>query len=115
MHFLTEDLVIVCQHQTGHVDVPPSQDWVTIESRRVIIEPDPEGRPISGCLNFNPAAGIRPCKTTLPVRAGYSEWIKIDGHRVSLDSVVGFTDGTPPRIVDYIVRAPGQCLVSEIP
>lgn len=115
MRFLTEDRVIVCKHQTGHVDVPPSQHWVTIAGRCVLVEPDPEGRPISGCLNFNPAVGLRPCKTTLAVRGGYADWIRIDGHRVCLQSLVGYTDGTPPVSVDYVVREPGQSFVEDHP
>jgi hypothetical protein len=53
--------------------------------------------------------------TTLKVRKGYSDWIRIDGKRVCLDSVIGLTDGTPPGAVDYFVRDPEQLLVEEAP
>src|SRR5215475_6016546 len=104
MLFLTEDSVLICDHIRGIVQNITTQDWVTIESRRIQIEINPEGRPIKGCPNMGP--GIRPCVTTLRVQKGYSEWIRIDGKRVCLDTVTGLTDGTPPGLVDYRVRDP---------
>jgi hypothetical protein len=59
-------------------------------------------------------AGIRPCKNTLKVLRGYSDWIRIDERRVCLDTVTGLTDGTPPGTVKYIVADPGQQLASEL-
>jgi hypothetical protein len=112
MLFLTEDAVLVCNHENGLVDVAPGQDFVTIEGRRVLIDDDPEKRSIKGCSNFNPLAGIRPCLLTLSVRAGYSGFVRVAGKRVCLDTVTGLTDGTPPGIIPYKVRAPGQAFVS---
>jgi hypothetical protein len=103
--------LLVCRHQLGKVTNLPSQDLVTIDARRVLIEADPQGRPISGCPNYGPS--IKPCTTTLRVEAGYSEWIRIDNRSLCLDSVTGFTDGTPPGIVRYIVDAPGQQWVTQ--
>jgi hypothetical protein len=91
----------------------PTQDLVKVEGRRVLVEPNPESRPISGCPNIG--ATIKPCLTTLKVRTGYSEWIRIEGRPVCLDSVVGFTDGTPPGVVEYQVRSAGQIFVEELP
>jgi hypothetical protein len=45
------------------------------------------------------------------VQRGYSEFVRIDGRPVCLESVTGFTDGTPPGVVKYKVNAPGQSLV----
>ncbi|HEV2914241.1 MAG TPA: hypothetical protein VGX92_13270 [Pyrinomonadaceae bacterium] len=112
MLFLTEDAVIVCLHERGIVQNAPSQDWVTIAGRRVLVEVDPEGRPIKGCPNFG--VGIRPCLTTLKVQVGYSDWIRVDGHRVCLDTVTGLTDGTPPGTVMYKVNQAGQPFVEEV-
>ena len=50
---------------------------------------------------------------TLKVVAGYSTLVKIDGHAVCLDTVTGMTDGTPPGVVQYQVRAAGQQLVGS--
>ena len=43
------------------------------------------------------------------VAVGYSEFVRIGGARVCLDSVEGFTDGVPPS--HYTVRDPGQQFV----
>ncbi len=112
MKFLTEDAVVVCNHENGIVSNQPSQGLVTIAGRRVLVDADPENRPIAGCQNSNPPIGIRPCLKTLAVQVGYSGFIRIGGKRVSLDSVTGFTDGTPPGAVHYKVRTPGQGFVS---
>ena len=110
MLLLTQDAVIRCAHD-GRVDVEPlNQAWVTIEGRLVLVEKDPEGRPIHRC----PEVGaMKPCLTTLAVRDGYSNLVRIDQHRVCLDTVTGLTDGTPPGIVVYTVRDPGQPFVTE--
>ena len=111
MKFLTEDAVIKCKHVVGLVKIAPSQPWVTIEGRKVLVATDPEGRPISGCPNIG--ATIKPCTSTLKVQEGYSGLLRIDGRAVCLDTVSGLTDGTPPGIVKYEVFAPGQAFVGE--
>jgi hypothetical protein len=113
MLLLTEDALLVCQHELGKVGIEPTQDLVKVTGRRVLVEPNPEGRSISGCPNLG--ATIKPCLNTLAVRTGYSEWIRIEGQPVCLDSVVGFTDGTPPGVVEYQVRSAGQEFVEELP
>ena len=114
MLILTEDAVLICNHILGRVANRPSQTLVTVEKRKVLVENDPEGRQISNCPNSNPFAGMKPCQLTLVVDAGYSDFVRIDGHRVCLDTVTGLTDGTPPGTVIYKVRQPGQTLVSEV-
>jgi hypothetical protein len=52
-----------------------------------------------------PTSGLR-------VEAGYSDFLRIDGHRVCLDPVTGRTNGVPP-IFHYLVRDPGQRLVGS--
>jgi hypothetical protein len=110
MFFLTEDATVVCDHRTGVVTNQPTQNWVTISQRRILVEPDPEGKTIKGCPNYGPT--IKPCVTTLKVKEGYSDFISIDGRAVCLDTLTGLTDGTPPGAVNYIVVDPGQRLVS---
>ena len=111
MRWLTQDAVLVCLHEMGRVNIVHTQELVTIEDRNVLIEPNPESRPINGCPNI--AIAIRPCRNTLKVFVGYSPLISIDGIPVCLDTVRGLTDGTPPGVVEYKVRDPGQELVNE--
>lgn len=113
MKWLTEDAVITCAHVQGIVHLAASQALLTIEQRKVLVENNPETRPISGCPNIG--ATIKPCTLTLKVEAGYSDFLRIDGRRVCLDTVTGLTDGTPPGVVKYTVRSPGQELVAEVP
>lgn len=108
---LTDRAVLVCAHELGIVGIVATQPLVTIDGRPVLVENDPENRPIVGCPNAGPA--IKPCLTTLAVKAGYSNLLRIGGRRVCLDSVTGLTDGTPPGIVKYKVRSPGQEWVGE--
>lgn len=110
MKVLTEKADLVCDHELGHVQVAVRQSLLRIGGDRVLVEDDPEKRPIKGCPNTNPLVGILPCRTTLPVEAGYSGLVRVDGRRVCLDAVTGRTDGVPPRF-RYHVRQPGQRLV----
>jgi hypothetical protein len=112
MKFLTEDAIIVCNHEVGRVRLRPTQDLVTVEGRRLLVGDNPENRPISRCPNIG--ATIRPCLHTLRVQQGYSEWLRVQGQRICLDTVTGLTDGTPPGTVVYKVNNPGQQLVSEL-
>jgi hypothetical protein len=111
MLWLTEDALLVCKHQLGKVQNLPSQDLLTVGTRRVLIEPDPQGRAITGCPNIGPT--IKPCLTTLKVEEGYSPWVRVLGHSVCLDTVTGLTDGTPPGMVKYLVHLPGQEWVQQ--
>jgi hypothetical protein len=112
MNLLTEDAVIVCTHEAGIVKIEAGQSLVTIAGRKILVEIDPQGRPISGCPNVGP--GIKACLTTLAVKEGYSELLRIEGKRVCLDTVRGLTDGTPPGTVKYKVNKSGQNLVKEM-
>jgi hypothetical protein len=112
MRALTEDALLLCDHG-GWVHPAVRQSWVTIHQRLVLVADDPEGRSISGCPNLNPAVGLKPCGHTQRVLQGYSSFVRIDGHPVCLDSITGFTDGTPPGAVTYTVKNPGQTLVES--
>lgn len=112
MKWLTKDAVLTCKHEQGIVQIPLTvQDFVTIEQRPVLVHNDPEHKHIVGCPNIG--ATIKPCTNTLPVDAGYSDFLRIDGRRICLDTVTGLTDGTPPGIIKYSVRQPGQDFVEE--
>jgi hypothetical protein len=109
MRWLTEDAVLTCEHDLGRVANAPSQAWVTVAGRRILVATDPERRPIGGCPNIG--ATIKPCQLTLAVQQGYSAFVTVDGQAVCLDTVSGLTDGTPPGVVRYVVKRPGQDFV----
>jgi hypothetical protein len=54
----------------------------------------------------------KPCTSTLNVQTGYSEFMRVDGEQICLDSLVGLTDGNPPGVAKYKVSAAGQGFVS---
>jgi len=108
--FLTEDATLICDHG-GRVSLTTTQDYVRIEKKRILIQPNPESRGIAGCPNSNPLVGILSCRTTLEVRQGYSEFVHIDRKPVCLQTVLGYTDGSPPRIANYKVVDPAQVFV----
>jgi hypothetical protein len=110
MRWLTAQAVLVCLHELGTIQNQPSQKLVSIDGSVVLVDNDPEGRPISLCPNIG--LTIKPCTTTLKVTVGYSTFLKIDGHKIALDTVLGLTDGTPPGVVQYKVRLAGQALVA---
>ena len=110
MKFLIDASSLKCLHK-GVVRNKPSQDWVTVSQHPVLVEKDPEGRDIDRCPNRGPH-GIKPCGKTLPVRQGYSAFIRVDKHAVCLDNLWGFTDGTPPGIVKYNVVDSAQQFVT---
>jgi len=109
---LTEDAGLFCKHGPGKVSIQATQELVTIGGRKVLVEKDPVGRTISGCPSVVP---FKPCLVTLAVQKGYSEFIRVENRRLCLDTVTGFTDGTPPGVVMYVVRTAGQTFVSELP
>lgn len=111
MKFLTNKAKLTCKHITGVVQLFTFQNLVTIEGDPVLVDNDPEVKPILGCCNISPT--IKPCSFTLKVTKGYSDFIFINNKAVSLDTVTGLTDGTAPGTIQYIVRNPGQHFVSE--
>jgi hypothetical protein len=112
MKLLTEKAVLVCTHENGVVENKPTQSLVTIGGRRVLVEADPEGKSIKGCPNSVPP--MKACLVTLKVTKGYSDFVRINGRRVCLDTVRGKTDGMPAGLPEYQVRSPGQELVSQL-
>jgi len=109
--WLTEDVDLRCAHRLGHAGAPSSQVLVRVNGRRVLVDPDPQGRPISNCPNIG--VGIKPCTNTLPVLHGKSGFVRINGSKVVRADLSGLTDGTPPGSVTYSVLTPGQNLVGE--
>jgi hypothetical protein len=110
MNIVTDQAVLVCNHQTGIVTNKPSQNLVTIVGRPILVDNDPEHKTIKGCTMVTPT--IKPCTLTLNVTAGYSKLVRINGHGVCLDTVTGLTDWAGAN-VQYKVRTPGQDLLTE--
>jgi len=108
MDWVTEQASVRCGHD-GRITNQASQRWLTVGSVPVLVDNDPESRGITGCPNVGPT--VKPCTTTLKVATGYSEWLRVDGHRVVLSNLDGLTDGTVPGTVHYQVRDPAQRLV----
>jgi hypothetical protein len=113
---LSANAVLQCSHVNGLVTIATSQAFVTVtepasRDRRVqrasvlLIEPDPEDRPIVGCPNIN--VGIFPCTITKRVRTGYSAFVTIGGKPICLATVTGLTNGSP-GVFEYAVSAAGQ-------
>ncbi len=113
MKFLTEKAKLICRHRTGAVQISTRQNLVRIDGDSVLVKRDPELKTILGCSNVGPT--IKPCSLTLAATAGYSDFIRIDGKAVCLDTIVGLTDGTPPSAIQYIVKDAGQDFVEERP
>ncbi len=86
MQLLTEDAVIVCKHELGRAGIIASQGLVMIGNRKVLVENDPEGRPIFGCPNLG--ATIKPCTATLAVQGGYSNLLRVNDRRVCLAAAI---------------------------
>lgn len=111
MRLLTVEAHLTCLHLLGRVKNKPSQELVRIDGDLLLVHNDPEGRDISSCPNMG--ATIKPCQHTLKAFEGYSTLLSVDGRAVCLDTVRGLTDGTPPGVVEYEVRDPGQQLVGS--
>ena len=111
MKLLTHNAILKCGHETGIVGIVPTQHLVSITGRKVLVDNNPEARPIVGCTNVG--MNILPCVTTLKATEGYSSLLRIDGSSVCLDTVAGKTVGTPPSNT-YSVSNPGQTLVTEV-
>ena len=113
MKWLTDKALIKCGH-SGRVQVLATQNLVSVGGHSVLVGNDPVAKGISSCPNYNVAAGMKPCTFTLAVNQGKSDLININGKPVCLDTLSGFTDGTPPGAVLYDIHAPGQSMVEEI-
>jgi hypothetical protein len=100
-----------CGHD-GLVSTKASQPWVRVDGSPVLVDNDPQGLSITMCPNIS--VNFKPCTTTLAVRDGYSTFVRVAGHAACLETVVGFTDGTPPGAVEYRVRQPGQDFVRAV-
>lgn len=109
MFLLCERSLVLCDHVTGVVSVVAGQSFVRVTGSPVLVQNDPEGRPIQGCPNVAP--GLVPCLQTLPVERGYSSFVRIAGRPLCLDNLKGLTTGVPPGTFSYTVKNAGQALV----
>ena len=110
MLLLTEKAVLGCGHG-GLVSNVPTETFVFIEGTRLLLDNDPENKPVAKCPIAPPA---KPCTLTRDVKAGYSNLLYIDGRGVCLSNLMGLTDGVIPAAVStYSVLSAGQDFVSE--
>jgi len=112
MEWLLQSAHVTCDHVMGRVGLQAGQRLVHVGGVPVLTEPDAEGRPIAGCPNIGPT--IKPCTTTLKQTQGLSAFVRIAGRAVCLRPTTGLTDGTPPGMVKYRVRDPGQAHVRAL-
>ena len=111
MLLVTEKAVIQCGHG-GSVANVPTQDFVYIDGKLLLIDDDPENKPIAGCPIAPPA---KLSTLTHAVKAGYSDLLFIKNKGVCLKNLVGVTDGLIPNTVStYSVVSAGQDFVSEV-
>jgi len=96
----------------GVIKVPATQGLVRIDGARVLVEPNPLKKAVAACPMAPPS---KPCLVTVTVDGdkSYSKLVKINGDRVCLDTVTGFTDGAPPGSVKYSIASVGQKFVME--
>lgn len=111
--WLTDQADVRCTHKLGRSPQQATQEWVRISGRPVLLQPDPVGRPISGCPNIG--VSIKPCTTALAMTRGWSGFVRIDHRPVLRADLTGYTDGTPPGAVTYEVLDAAQLLVGERP
>lgn len=111
--WLTDAADVRCAHKLGRSPQNASQSWVSVNGRPVLVAPDPVGRPIQGCPNIG--VSIKPCTSTLAIKAGQSTFVRVDGRPVVRADLTGYTDGTPPGQVTYDVLDAAQVLVGEQP
>lgn len=111
MELLRSDAIIKCSHDAS-VDNAPTQDLVFVDGLPLLVAVDPEGRDIDLCPN-RVTVGVRPCTKTLKVDVGYSTLVFIRSRSTVLSSLEGETNGTPPTMVHYTCRHPGQVLVGS--
>jgi hypothetical protein len=105
---LVLNAVVKCDHD-GTLSLTASQQWASIGGSPILRKDDPQGRDIGWCPNRG--AQIKPCGKSLQVDVGYSTFVNVGGRPAVLASLEGKTDGTPPGVVLYRVRDPGQRFV----
>lgn len=108
LRWLTNDAHLGCPHPPGKALPQAQQSWVTIDAVPMLIGDDPVGRTIVGC----PFSGVAiiPCTGTLALlpdgeeRTGHSVFVRVDGQPACLETVKGFTNGTPPGTHNYDLK-----------
>jgi len=109
-HVATESAKVRCSHGMGYAQPKSSRRFLRIKGKPVLVDRDMPANAISLCPNYGPTT--KPCTRTLPLAAGRSGFVFANGAPVVLDQAKGPTDGIPPGLTSYAVRAPGQSLVS---
>jgi hypothetical protein len=107
MLLVNDAALLLCPHQ-GKVQIIAGQGWVSIAGSKVMVSPQPDGRPFdSGCMWKG--GGMVPCTVVANVTAGYSSFMRVDGRPVCLEGITGHTGGNSGGL--YTVRNAGQTFV----
>lgn len=107
--FAVEGAKVRCSHGMGYAKPRSSRAFLKFDGRAALVARDLAWNPISLCPNYGPT--VKPCMNTLPLAAGFSSFVFANGAPLAFDGAKGPTDGVPPGVTSYGVRAPGQTLV----
>lgn len=102
-----------CEHRGG-VQIRPSQDWVTIDGRLLLVEGDLDHRPIVLCRGGAEVVGVTRCRSiaTVDDDLSHSHLVAIDGRGVVLSTASGTTDWSSVAIARWTLGNPGQLWVA---
>jgi hypothetical protein len=108
MLLITEKADVRCTHaHSGRIQIPASQNWVTISGVPIPVEADPLLRDVVACTLPSNAR----CFKTAAVLQGYSDLLRIGGKRICLDTLKGPTVAVPPGAFEVV--DPAQKYVEE--
>ena len=104
-----EGAKVRCSHALGSARPRSSRSFLRICGRAVLVRQDLEANPISWCPNYGVA--VKPCLRTGPLVTGFSRFVFAGGRPVAFVAALGPTDGVPPGVTTYSIRASAQDLV----
>lgn len=109
-YIAVEGARVRCSHGMGFASPQSSRRFLRFAGRRVLVAPDMPANGVRLCPHRGPT--VKPCQSTLPLTSGVSRFVFANNAPVVLEGATGGTDGVPPGVTTYTVRAAGQGLVS---
>lgn len=106
---VVEGAKVRCSHGMGFARPRASREFLRILGRGVLVDIDMVGNSIRLCPNVGPTT--KPCTTTLLLTNGRSNFVFANGAAVVLHRARGATNGIPPGVTYYSVKAPNQPFV----
>ena len=104
-----EGAKIRCSHSLGYAKPRSSRGFLRIAGQPVFVAGDMPANFITLCPNYGPTT--KPCTGTLPLANGISRFVFANDAPVVLEGATGPTDGIPPGLTTYSIRAAGQSFV----